>query len=136
MSNFVGIRSKVYAYRTNVDYDNQKEVLENHVQEKLILNSIITVYMMVNLQKKISQNKLRSNDHDIYMQKVTKKLLFLFDDKENISKILKVFSIDIVNIVIDYVDDAKVYNMFHSYVPIIVLLLVFITFFFQIFTLL
>ena len=54
INEFVCLSSKVYAYRTDTEYDKKlKGIKKNVDQRKLILNKIIIVHLIKNIQKKL-----------------------------------------------------------------------------------
>ena len=82
ITEFVGLRSKVYAYKT----DDVKEHKKCKGVKKSVCKKELTVEMYKDtlfnrLSKEIKQNTFRSHKHVLYTEEITKIALSSFDDK-------------------------------------------------------
>ena len=79
---FVCLRSKFYADTTEIDgNDNKyKGICKGHKKE-IPFDQYYKCFKKETYDKQCEQFCIRSHDHEIYLQQITKKSMSLFDDK-------------------------------------------------------
>ena len=79
---FVCLRSKCYAYMTQLDgYENKFKGIVKGYKKEISFDQYYNCLMNQTYDKTCEQFCIRSHDHNMYLQKITKKSLSPFDDK-------------------------------------------------------
>ena len=81
INKFVCLRSKVYVYKRVDDYDNKLKGIKKSRSKDFIFDQYRNCLYDYEYTKEVSQNIIRSINHDNYMQEVTKKSLSSFNYK-------------------------------------------------------
>ena len=79
---FVCLRSKCYAYTTQLDgYENKIKGIVKGYKKEILFDQYYKCLMNQTYNKTCKQFCIRSHDHNMYLQQITKKPLSPFDDK-------------------------------------------------------
>ena len=79
---FVCLRSKCYAYITQLDgYNNKFKGIVKGYKDEISFEQYYNCLMNLEYDKICTQHCIRSHDHEMFLQKLTKKSLNPFDDK-------------------------------------------------------
>ena len=79
---FVCLRSKCYAYTTQLDgYDNKLKGIVKGYKKKITFDQNYKCLKNETYDKTCKQFWIRSHDHNMFLQQITKKPLSPFDDK-------------------------------------------------------
>ena len=79
---FVCLRSKCYAYSTQLDgYENKFKGIVKGYKKEISFDQYYNCLMNQTYDKTCEQYCIRSHDHEMFLQKITKKSLSPFDDK-------------------------------------------------------
>jgi len=82
ITEFVGLRSKLYAYKTDNDHESKKcKGVKKYVVNKEIIFENYKTCLFLNLNHDINQNSFRSYKHRVYTENVQKCALSYADDK-------------------------------------------------------
>ena len=83
MDDFIALRSKMYAFRCGDDSKNNLRGISKS-QSKNIKFEVYKICLEGEENKNVSDNYiLKSNNHEMYLQKIRKTTLSIFDDKKN-----------------------------------------------------
>ncbi|KAL4121384.1 hypothetical protein QTP88_013907 [Uroleucon formosanum] len=83
MTEFIGLRSKLYSYRvldTEKEIKKAKGVKKNVVENKICFNDF-QIFLLTKETKYVKQNLFRTKKHDIFTVEQNKKALSVYDDK-------------------------------------------------------